>query len=271
MRRLVGNKNSKKQEFSQSLIDNDHYELHGAPSAPPAPGSSNNSNNSNNVPFESNPMRSQQATLQPPPGGAASNRVPPPRLPSRAVSRRQSKGDFEFKKFFKPEEGYTWDFCIVVPNPSFYQKQHEEEEAKLRAEGKPIPNVTALNPNKVTWEDIMERLHIAGLQTYCFQSGDGDELYIKIRAPLDVLRRHANQTEFKLLYDPKALREKVDKKSAPIADDPEITHLTPYQFIYGPYDDGNPIAPFPLSPHLSSLISHALFSCRKKRSFRQCS
>lgn len=232
MRKLVGNKNNKKQEFSQSLIDNDHYELHGT--SPTA------KNTNNNVPFESNPMRSQQqVTIQPAPSPAG--RVPAPRLPSRTVSRRASKSEFDFQKYFLPEEGYTWDFCIVVPNPSFYQKQHEQEEEKLRAEGKPIPSVSTLNPNKVTWEDIMERLQIAGLQTYCFQSGDGDELYIKIRAPLTVLRRHANQSEFKLLYDPKMLREKVDKKYAPIADDPEITSLTPYQFIYGPYVDGEPL------------------------------
>jgi hypothetical protein len=240
MRRIVGNKTpkeqGKKQEFSQSLMANDHLELH---ATSPAPQNGNRSNppsehgsargGSGRVDFETNPMRS------PPVSQHAAN--------YSSLQPAPVQHETDPRNYFRAEEGYTWDFCMVVPNPAHYERQRREKDDKLRSEGKPIPSITHLNPNKVTFEDIIERLFIAGLQTYSFSSGDGDEIYIKVRAPLEILKRHANETKFIMQYDPTYLRNYIDRKHQPIADDPEITTLTPYQFIYGPYDDGKRVFP----------------------------
>ena len=122
-------------------------------------------------------------------------------------------------------EGYTWDMCIVVPNPD-----HDENKDKITA-----------NENRVSYEDIVERLYLAKLQTFCYKSGDGDEIFIKIRAPLERLQEHATLTGMTMLMDPSYLKKFIDNRSQPIADDPDQTNLTPYQFIYGPYNPGKSV------------------------------
>ncbi len=121
------------------------------------------------------------------------------------------------------QEKYKWDVCIVVPNPYF---EGNEEVFKNR------------KADQESYETIMERLHIAGLQTYAFKSGDGDEIFIKVRASLERLQEHAEATELEMLLDPLYLRDRIDNKAARIRDDPEVTSLTPYQFIYAKYQRG---------------------------------
>lgn len=130
--------------------------------------------------------------------------------------------DYPGKSQAEVVEGYEWDFCIVVPNPN-----HEENKDKISA-----------NENRISYEDIVERLYLAKLQTFTFKSGDGDEIFIKVRASLSRLQEHAELTGLSMLMDPNYLKKHIDKRSQPIADDPDQTSLTPYQFIYGPYNSG---------------------------------
>lgn len=143
------------------------------------------------------------------------------------------------------QEKYKWDFCIVVPNPYF---DGNSEIFKNR------------NQNQETYESIMERLHLAGLQTYAFQSGDGDEIFIKVRASLERLQQHADVTELQVLMDPIYLKERVDsQKEGKIRDDPEVTSLTPYQFIYGKYQKGKvPYIIIFMTAALTDSIPHLL-------------
>lgn len=118
------------------------------------------------------------------------------------------------------KENYDWDFCIVVPNPD-----HEDFKNKpVHKEFKP-------------YTEILERLHLADLETYQFYSTDQDEIFIKIRAPLKVLRQHAQNVEFKLLLDPNYIKKHVENLKEPIGEDPTVTKLSPYEFIYASYDD----------------------------------
>jgi hypothetical protein len=225
------NSTAKKQEFSQALMDNDHYELHST--APNRNGNSNANSrtiagNGNKIQFESNPMNRsvpQHQTVYPPSSQNGQNSADPA----------------DFRSFFLPEEGYQWDFCIVLPNPEFYRKKHDEEDEEARAAGRALPSDTRteFNSNHVPYREIVERLYLAGLQTYSFLSGDADEIFVKIRAPLQKLKDHATSVGLTMLYDPTYLKKCVDNQQHPIADDPEITTLTPYQFIYGPFDEGN--------------------------------
>lgn len=138
-----------------------------------------------------------------------------------------AEGDHEDK----PEpvvEGYNWDFCIVVPNPDYVGDKKEGEEKKEES-----------TENRIAVLEILERLHLGGLQTYQFYSGDNDEIIIKVRAPLARLMSHAEETGFRLLLDEHYLEKHVDDPLNPIADDPDITRLSPYEYIYGKYMQGN--------------------------------
>jgi hypothetical protein len=153
-------------------------------------------------------------------------------------------------------EGYSWDICIVVPYDAHelaslrgdpassssllpkteeadIEKQQQPEEKENEGE-----NGEKYSPDHVSFGQIVERLYQAGLQTYCFQSCDLDEIYIKVRAPLRRLAQHATEIGMEMLLDPTQLREKIDNKEAPIEDDHEVTPLTPYQSIFAPFDDG---------------------------------
>lgn len=118
------------------------------------------------------------------------------------------------------KENYDWDFCIVVPNP-----EHDSFKSKpLHKEFKP-------------YTEILERLHLAELETYQFYSTDMDEIFIKVRAPLNILRRHAQNVEFKMLLDSNYLKKHVENLKEPIGEDPSVTKISPYDYIYASYDD----------------------------------
>jgi hypothetical protein len=118
------------------------------------------------------------------------------------------------------KENYEWDFCIVLPNP-----EHEDFKAEPIAENYEPP------------AEILRRLHNAGLETYQFYSGDWDEIFIKIRAPLDILRAHAESVEYKLMLDPNYIKRHIENIKEPIGGDLNHTKLSPYDFIYASYDD----------------------------------
>lgn len=118
-------------------------------------------------------------------------------------------------------EGYEWDFCLVLPNP-----EHEEFKEVPVAENYMPPS------------QIIRRLHDAGLETYQYYSGDWDEIFVKIRAPLTVLRSHAEAMNLSLLMDSNYLKLHVENIKEPIGGDRNHTKLSPYEYIYAPYVDG---------------------------------
>lgn len=159
-----------------------------------------------------------QQTQQPRPvTGSTQNPIHPP------VSAAASTG----APNFQANEGYRWDVCIVLPNPDFVPPEETPEEAEIR-------KIDAEEGRKF-FEELMERLHLAQLQTYCYLSGDGDEIYVKIRASLSRLQDHAELRDMNMRLDAEYLRKYVDNKRAPIMDNADVTSLPPYQFIYAPY------------------------------------
>lgn len=144
------------------------------------------------------------------------------------------------------KDNYEWDFCIVVPNP-----EHDSFKSKpLHKEFKP-------------YTEILERLHLAELETYQFYSTDMDEIFIKIRAPLNILRRHAQNVEFKMLLDSNYIKKHVENLKEPIGEDPNHTKISPYDFIYASYDDSKYCLVTPVHHHTccqsSTLVSCGLF------------
>lgn len=129
-------------------------------------------------------------------------------------------------------EGYGWDFCIVVPYDA-------SEDPALAGDLEGQSRVEH-SPDHVAFTQIVERLYQAGLQTHCFRSGDGDEIYIKVRASLERLAEYAADIGWDMQLDPQQLRDKIDNADAPIEDDHETTPLTPYQHIFASFDDERP-------------------------------
>lgn len=123
------------------------------------------------------------------------------------------------------EDGYGWDFIIMIPDPEYVKLQAPD-------------GVVDVDPAFVPHNEIVERLIIAGLETYQYRTGDEDEIVVKVRAPLSKLKSHATSLKFIMKYDEHYLQDVIDDPNKPIVDDIEVTSYSPYEYIYGPYDQG---------------------------------
>ncbi len=110
--------------------------------------------------------------------------------------------------------------------------------------------------NQESYEAIMERLYLAGLQTYPYLSKDHSEILIKVRASLERLEEHAALIELPMLLDPAYLKDHMDNPTALVRDDPTQTNLTPYQFIHAKYQQGE----YTISTNVQRLILTSFFS-----------
>lgn len=136
----------------------------------------------------------------------------------------------------KEEEGYSWDFCIVINDTT--------------AGGRGgVPR-------------IIQDLNNVGLQTYSYYSVERNMIIIKIRASVKRLAAHAQHTGFKLMLNELALKDK-SEEGIPTKDgrghvvrpllinhNEEITPIKPHEFIYSEL-------PGPDKQHLLSLFAHA--------------
>lgn len=113
---------------------------------------------------------------------------------------------------------YKYDFCLVVPNPN-----HTDVKVIL---------LNQPNPSRLTYEEIVDRLIASNLQFYSFLSGDGDEIYIKIRASIERLEEQAEKINQYLLLDSTKLEKIIDNPLCPMGDDTRITSYSPYELIY---------------------------------------
>jgi hypothetical protein len=119
------------------------------------------------------------------------------------------------------DNGYNWDYAIIMNNPDFEGNKSKNE-----------------SNHELAVNELLERLIISGLQVYPYKSGDKDEIIIKIRAPLSLLEKYAEETEFKILVDEKYLLNNVDDASNPIPTDISLTDMSPYYYFYMPYNKG---------------------------------
>ena len=77
----------------------------------------------------------------------------------------------------------------------------------------------------------------AGLETFAFLSVQGDEVYIKVRAPLDVLREQAKMVSYPMKLDMVELEKKFDKETGkPLIKHEQDRAYKPYQHIYIEYE-----------------------------------
>jgi hypothetical protein len=81
-----------------------------------------------------------------------------------------------------------------------------------------------------------------GLETISYHGVNSDDIFVLVRAPLDLLRNYADDIDYRMLLDPTELKRiaaegNADRHIAPIEIThlPEVTEYEPYSFIYGKY------------------------------------
>ncbi|CAM9434451.1 unnamed protein product [Discosporangium mesarthrocarpum] len=123
---------------------------------------------------------------------------------------------------FRRNNGYSWDYVMVF---------------EVRTEDKELTPYQ----RKFSMKEILSRLAAGGLETCMYYSVQRDEVYCKIRCPLERLEREADRTGYMLLLDYSSLRTicqhgRPGKWSAiHIQDEYNQSQYEPYEYIYAPY------------------------------------
>ena len=129
---------------------------------------------------------------------------------------------------FRTENGYSWDCALVF---KVYLNSEDVTEAQ----------------SKYSIKRVLHELADGGLETRLFYSAQADEVYCKIRAPLDRLCQEADRVDMKLSLDSEAIRTlsrkgKFDANGNAvwppinIPDECAETNFSPFDFIYGKYE-----------------------------------
>ena len=153
------------------------------------------------------------------------------------------------QRFEDKNRRYSWDLVIVMP----YEKKSSARGSR-DALDEAGPNASLLdglestvccdNPERTKhefrWRDMISVLAGAGLETYAFLSVQGDEVYIKVRAPLDVLKEQAKMVSYPMKLDKVELEKKLVEKKVPECmidkDNEQQCAYTPCEHIYIEYD-----------------------------------
>jgi hypothetical protein len=90
---------------------------------------------------------------------------------------------------FAQKYGYCWDLCIVykILDANEHANNYQKRYSLMR---------------------IAEAMHQAGMQTSLFYSNQQDEIYCKIRAPVERIRTEADRIDLKMMIHEGRLKEK---------------------------------------------------------------
>lgn len=189
------------------------------------------------------------------------------RKSGKNVSGRMKEADELFVDTYK----YSWDAVMVLPmhNRSDRKralmahgsKKYSGDSDKAKEQRNSI-NFTALlasdipevDPSIPSARDIIKALREKGLETMQYYGSTFDDIYVKVRAPLHVLRRQADLMDLPMKLDPLVLQKScksgfsgnhggknVTINSFDIYDGFEQglmpADMPPYQYIYGRMDD----------------------------------
>jgi hypothetical protein len=125
---------------------------------------------------------------------------------------------------FRAVNHYNWDYVMVFGIR--YEDDHQFSAYQ----------------KKFSVKEILNRLAAGGMETRMYYSVQRDEVYCKIRCPLDRLEREADRIDYKLLFDSNALRSTClhgrpgKWSSISIQDEHNVSPLEPYEYIYAPYE-----------------------------------
>ena len=146
-----------------------------------------------------------------------------------SVANKKIKEKHPTQKFddFYKENGHSYDFVLVF-------KVIEDEEKDSLSEFQ----------TTFSLKNILDRMINAQLECRCFYSCQRDEIYIKMRASVSLLKNKAAGVNYKLCLDPERVKLRLEAgngdKWAPvkIMDQYKVSPFTPFEYIYGIYDLG---------------------------------
>jgi hypothetical protein len=125
------------------------------------------------------------------------------------------------KKYAPGENGapdVPFDYCMVMPT----------QDSQLTPQGK----------------EIVDKILKAGFRTHIYYSIQRDEVLVLIGCEMKKLEAFADLIDYKMYLDPGKLEEHAkrgdEEKGIPpveVAHAPEITALSPYEYIYGKVRD----------------------------------
>ncbi|CAM9468938.1 unnamed protein product [Pylaiella littoralis] len=125
------------------------------------------------------------------------------------------------KDVFRQHNGYTWDYVLVF---------------EVRAEDKELTSYQ----RKFSLKEVLTRLNAGGIETRMFYSVQRDEVYCKIRCPLERLQREADRVGYKTLLDANNLRSTCQHgrpgkwAAIVIQDEYNESPYEAYEYIYAP-------------------------------------
>lgn len=143
---------------------------------------------------------------------------------------------------FRAKYGYGHDWVFVM---------------KVFKEGEPMPEYKMDDPQfpgrkiNMTHQRLVEVLTSVGFQTRMFYSIGHDEVFIKVRAPLEVLKRFADQIDYQMMLNPQKLQSRLEVGSyemvegeksytwlpVKLVDPPDLDEAWEHtEYIYGKYD-----------------------------------
>ena len=138
------------------------------------------------------------------------------------LKKREERNDH-----FRKENGYSWDSVFVF-------KVKRSQVVRRRS---------SFNSDlKLDLDSIVRMIEAKGLECKLFYSVQYDEVYCKVRAPLIILKEHAELIEYKLKFETKRL-EQIISVGRPnknwsgftLEEKHVMTELHPFQHIYGEF------------------------------------
>jgi len=142
--------------------------------------------------------------------------------------RKEPSSDEQFEQ----ENGYNWDYVII------FRVIPEDEE---------VDTYQKENAMRV----ILQKIHTSGLEFKLYYSAQKDEVYCKIRAPMDRLKEEADRINYKLKLNAETLRRMAEQSTSELSEHYEKEHnikpivledlkgvsqKAPFEDIYGKYD-----------------------------------
>jgi hypothetical protein len=137
----------------------------------------------------------------------------------KALTMRRNKNDP-----FRTDNGYSWDYIICF-------RVYTEDDLLTQEQ------------RSFSMKHILARLSAGGMETRLFYSVQHDEVYCKIRAPLQRIMKEADRINYKLLLDSGMLKKTCLTDSSrpwvpveiPETGNPQ-TDISPYDYIYCRYE-----------------------------------
>ena len=138
------------------------------------------------------------------------------------LRKRQEREDH-----FRKENGYSWDTVFV-----FKVKRAQVMRRK-----------SSINSDqKLDLDQVVRMIEAKGLQCKLFYSVQYDEVYCKVRASMQLLKEHAEETEFKLKFEPKRLEQVISAgrpsrnwKGFKLDEKHTMTSVHPFHHIHGEF------------------------------------